>query len=75
MDKIINNTSGINLLINEEFLEFININSSLVIDLNEYMTIYTNNTSINGFELKAYNEYMPVYTIVLNFMFETGGVF
>lgn len=57
MDKIINNTRGINLLINEEFLELLNIDSNL------------------GFELKSYDEYMPIYTIVLNFMFETGGVF
>jgi len=28
-----------------------------------------------GFSLKTYDEYMPIYTIVLNFMFETGGVF
>lgn len=57
MDKIINNTRGINLLINEEFLKLLNIDSNL------------------GFELRSYDEYMPVYTIVLNFMFETGGVF
>ena len=57
MDKIINNTRGINLLINEEFLELLNVDSNL------------------GFELKSYDEYMPIYTIVLNFMFETGGVF
>ena len=73
MDEIINNTRHINLLINEEFLEFVNIDSNLVINLNEYIKLFIDSNL--GFELKSYNEYMPVYTIVLNFMFETGGVF
>lgn len=36
---------------------------------------YTNNGDILSFELRSYHPAMPVYGIILDFIFETGGVY
>ncbi len=75
MDRIINSenilsfdleTINLNFNNDTEFLGFEPINNDLK---------YTNNGDFLNFELKSYHSAMPIYGIILDFMFETGGVY
>ena len=55
--------------------KIINNTRHIELFINDQFLKLLNIDSNLGFELRSYDEGMPVYTIVLNFMFETGGVF
>ena len=74
MDKI---TNSINLLaydITSDNLMFVDNTEILGFELQEKELKYINSGDILSFELKSYHPSMPIYAVILDFMFETGGI-
>ena len=55
-------------------MKIINNTETLGFDLTNNYLKFTNKMVLN-FELISYHPAMPIYGVVLDFMFETGGVY
>ena len=51
-----------------------NITKILAFELTNDNLKFTNTSGL-AFELKSYNSTMPIYTVILDFIFETGGIY
>jgi len=51
-----------------------NTTNTLAFELTNNDLKFTNMIEF-AFELKSYNSSMPIYAIILDFMFETGGIY
>lgn len=74
MDRIINSENILGFQLTNDNLKFVtdmdNLGFEAINDLK-----YTNSDNILAFELRSYHSLMPVYAVILDFMFETGGIF
>ena len=52
----------------------INSENLLAYELTSNDLRFVTNSNILSFELKSYHAGMPIYAVILNFMFETGGI-
>ncbi len=66
---------------NEKILSFELVNDKLkfimnseIISFKTFNIDYVNTSEVLSFELKSYDSTMPIYGIVLDFIFETGGI-
>ena len=75
MDKITNNENLLAYDITSKDLMFSDNTEILGFELREKILKYTNIGEVLSFELKSYHPSMPIYAIILDFMFETGGVY
>lgn len=74
MDRIINSENILGFQLTNDNLKFVtdmdNLGFEAINDLK-----YTNSDNILAFELRSYHSLMPVYGVILSFLFETGGIF
>lgn len=74
MDRITNSENILTFELTSTDLKFITDTETLGFQSNNDLK-YINNEEILKFELKSYHSAMPIYGVILNFMFETGGVY
>ena len=53
----------------------INSENLLAYELTSKELSFVMNSNILSFELKSYHAGMPIYAIVLDFIYETGGIY
>ena len=75
MDRIINNEKILAFELTSTDLKFITDTETLGFQSINNDLKYINNEEILRFELKSYHSAMPIYGVILNFMFETGGIY
>lgn len=75
-NKITNNEKHLSYELNSTELRFVSKSSPyLSFELAHNDLDFINNSERLSFELTTYDEAMAVYQIVLDFIFETGGIY
>jgi len=74
MDRIINSENLLAYELISNDLRFIMKSENLGFQSTECLKYINNGEDILSFELRSYHAAMPIYAVILNFMFETGGI-
>lgn len=75
-NKITSNEKNLSFELVSDNLRFVSKSSPyLSFELTNNDLKFINNSNHLSFELNTYNEAMAIFQIVLQFMFETGGVY
>ena len=75
MDRIINSENLLAYELISDDLRFVMDSENLAFESIYDLKYINNGKDILGFELKSYHPAMPIYAVILDFMFETGGVY
>ena len=73
MDKFTNSENLLAYDLISDDLRFVMNSEILGFEITNDNLKFTNKSGL-GFELKSYHPEMPIYAVILDFMFETGGI-